>query len=385
MIQRFLKELFHSVLTFKLVFAIGIVLFVSLLIPVAFTILAIHSVLESMEPSTPSLFGIYKQVGVVAVVLFLFAVLSSFLLVEPVMNPLRKIIENIQRILEGKEEKNLVVKSGDELQKLAELLSEMTSRFRETIKREKEVSRMKSEFLALAAHQLRTPLSELKWAFYTALAGEMGNMSKELRMLLEKSSGSNERMIALVNSILYVVQIEEGRFNFDFQKHSLVNIVEKTVEEMQFLAEQKSVALHFGKPSASLPPVLLDVEKFRLALSNIVENAIQYTKEGGNVEVSILQEEESLVVNVKDTGIGILEQELPRLFTKFFRGTHAVKMKTDGTGLGLFIAKNIVERHGGQIRVESREGEGSTFSVVLPIPPKFREPEKTYQKFMEEF
>ncbi|MEK7542141.1 MAG: ATP-binding protein [Patescibacteria group bacterium] len=232
--------------------------------------------------------------------------------------------------------------------------------------REAVIEKVKSEFLSIAAHQLRTPLSALKWVLYMVLEGDAGPLKKAQKELLEKGYSANERMIALVNDLLDVVRIEEGRFDYKFKKTGVTNVIDSIVKETKVIADEKGIQLSFHKPSREFPEVALDAVKFRLAASNIITNAVQYTPAKGRVDVELTLNGSEILILVKDTGVGIPKHQLDRLFTKFFRADNAVRMQTAGSGLGLFIAKNIIEKHKGKIWIESEEGKGTTVYFTIP-------------------
>lgn len=258
------------------------------------------------------------------------------------------------------------VNTNDEIQDLAEAFNKMIEGIEGAQERDQEVSRMKSEFLSIAAHQLRTPLSALKWVLYLVLEGDMGKLKKSQEELLQKGYQANERMIALVNDLLDVVRIEEGRFDYKFEKGSIAPIVESVLKEVRVVADQKEVQISFHKPPSKIPEAKLDTLKFRLAVMNIIDNAVQYTPERGKIAVEVAYQKE-ILVTVRDTGVGIPKHQASRVFSKFFRADNAVRMQTVGSGLGLFIAKNIIEKHGGKIWIESVEGKGTTVYFTIPV------------------
>jgi PAS domain S-box-containing protein len=235
------------------------------------------------------------------------------------------------------------------------------------ISREKTVERMKTEFVSIAAHQLRTPISAIKWTLRMILDGDLGPINEEQRDFLDKTYKSNERMINLINDLLNVTRIEEGRHLYNLVLKNLEDLIESQVSNYADLLVQKKLTLNFEKPAQVLPQVKIDVEKATLVISNLIENAIKYTPAGGNIYVEVAQEGANIKVSVRDTGMGILRDQQNRIFTKYFRGSNALKMETEGTGLGLFIAKNVVETHGGKIWFVSEEGKGTTFFFTLPI------------------
>lgn len=284
---------------------------------------------------------------------------------------LTKSIEALRRgveiISKGRLGYRVQIRTHDEIQRLAEAFNTMVQSIEEMRQRDQEVSRMKSEFLSIAAHQLRTPLSALKWVLNMSLEGDVGKLAKGQRELLEKGYSANERMIALVNDLLDAVRIEEGRFDYKFRKVNLIKLVGKMVEDMKLIADQKEVRLTFHKPSQAIPDIAVDSEKLRLAFMNIVDNAVRYTSSKGQVDIEATLKEKEILVLVRDTGIGIPKAQLDRLFTKFFRSQNAISMQPSGSGLGLFIAKNIIEKHKGKIWIESTEGKGTTVYFTIPV------------------
>ena len=232
--------------------------------------------------------------------------------------------------------------------------------------REKLISRTKSEFISIAAHQLRTPLSGLKWSMRLVLDEDLGPVNKEQKEMLERGYGIAEKMVILVNDMLNVARIEDGRFGYVFKKADIVGVVAALVAASDLLAKERNVALTFDHPNTPIE-FTFDPEKVSLAVQNLVSNAIKYTPENGKVNVSVYEEDGFARVKVVDTGVGIPEKQIPRLFTKFFRASNVMQMQTEGSGLGLFIVQNIATRHGGKTTVESKENKGSTFTFMLPL------------------
>lgn len=232
--------------------------------------------------------------------------------------------------------------------------------------RERMAERMKTEFVSLAAHQLRTPLSAIKWTLQMLLEGDLGKLTKEQLDIIKKSYQSNERMIRLINDLLELTRLEEGRYLWRPAVMSLEPIVETVVRLFQEKAQEKGVRLIFQKPEKRLPKVKIDAEKMTLAVSNLIDNAIRYTLKGGEVTVSIVYDTKGIGCDIRDTGIGIPANQQRRVFDRFFRAVNAVRLETEGTGLGLYMVKNIIEAHQGNIWFVSEEGRGSTFSFRLP-------------------
>jgi len=237
------------------------------------------------------------------------------------------------------------------------------------ITREKRIERLKTEFVSLAAHQLRTPLSAIKWTLRMLMEGDLGEITDEQRDYVDKTAQSTERMIGLINDLLNVTRIEEGRYLYNPIPLPLEPLIQSVIDNYEEEIQRKNIKLEFSKPSENPPSIRVDEEKIKLALQNIIDNAVRYTPSDGEVKVSLKYDKskKEIEVSVKDSGIGIPKDQQQRVFSKFFRGDNAIRMKTEGTGLGLFISKHIIEAHGGKIWFESEEGKGTAFYFTLPI------------------
>jgi len=234
------------------------------------------------------------------------------------------------------------------------------------VSREEIIERLKTEFISIAAHQLRTPLSAIKWTLKTLLDGDLGEITKEQREFIKKTYRSNERMISLINSLLNVARIEEGRLLYKPVSSRIDELTESVIEVLKEEIKRKQIEFKFEKPE-KLPEVLIDVEKIKFVIQNLIENALRYTLPGGKVTVSLKPIKGEIKFSVKDTGVGIPENQQERVFSKFFRGANVMRLETEGSGLGLFITKNIIKTHGGKIWFESKEEKGTTFHFSLPL------------------
>jgi two-component system sensor histidine kinase VicK len=241
------------------------------------------------------------------------------------------------------------------------------------ITREKMIERMKTEFVSLAAHQLRTPLSAIKWTLRMLLDGDLGKITEEQKDFIEKTYKSNERMINLINDLLDVTRIEEGKYLYKPVLANLEAVIQFVVNSYEEEIERKKIKLEFKKPKKKLPQVKGDVEKIGLVIQNLLDNAIKYTPPDGEVTISLKSGKKEIEFSIKDTGVGIPKDQQERVFTKFFRGANVIRMETEGSGLGLFINKNIIEAHGGKIWFKSEKGKGTTFYFTLPVEKEFEE------------
>ena len=235
------------------------------------------------------------------------------------------------------------------------------------ISREKMVEKIKTEFVSLAAHQLRTPLSAIKWTIGMFLEGSLGKMTKEQNEFLADTYKLNEKMIILINDLLNATRIEEGRYLYSPSLVDIVGMVNPLVEFSDSEAKKRKINFSFKNSIKGPMKILIDGEKVKIALENVLNNAIRYTPSGGAVAVYLKNSEKEIEFSIEDTGVGIPEDQQARVFSKFFRGTNVVKMETEGTGLGLFIVKNVIEAHGGKTWFESEEGKGTKFYLTIPI------------------
>ncbi len=248
------------------------------------------------------------------------------------------------------------------------LLAWSTKKVMGIAERERLLSAAKSEYVSLLAHQLRTPLAGTKWNLKTLADGDWGPLNAKQKKFLERSYETNEQMIALVRDLLDITRIEEGRYGFELKKEDVGTFLAKVVNEFRDQAKVAGISLVLKKPRGrvKVPQIALDAEKMAMAVGNLIDNAIRYNKPKGSVEVGFAREGSNVAITVADTGVGVPKGQVGQLFGKFFRGENVVKMQVQGFGLGLFIVKNIIEKHGGAIAVESKENEGTTFTITLP-------------------
>lgn len=229
-----------------------------------------------------------------------------------------------------------------------------------------DLDQNKSEFVTIAAHQLRTPLTGIRWSFDALLDRQQGDLTIEQMKIAQNGLKSSVRMIDLVNDLLNVARIEEGKFGLRTKKQDAGKVMQTVVEIARGAAESKGVSL-IEEISPDLPFIDVDEEKLAIALQNLVDNAIKYTPPGGKVSIYMLPENGGIKISVADTGIGIPKEQLPHIFNKFFRADNALRFQTSGNGLGLYVVRNVVEAHGGTINIESIENKGTTINVVLPV------------------
>jgi signal transduction histidine kinase len=224
----------------------------------------------------------------------------------------------------------------------------------------------KDEFISMASHQLRTPLTSIKGYVSMLMDGDVGEVSKEQKHLLEEAFMSSERMVRLIGDFLNVSRLQTGKFVIDKHPVDLGKIVGDEVENLKTNAEVRGLKFTFKKPK-NIPELNLDESKIQQVIMNFCDNAIYYSKENAKINVELAVVGNQVQFTVKDSGIGVPAAERDQLFTKFFRATNARKQRPDGTGVGLFLAKKVIDAHDGKIVFESEEGKGSTFGFRLPI------------------
>lgn len=258
-----------------------------------------------------------------------------------------------------------------------EQLAKLSSRLEEANTQLKHLDETKSEFVSIASHQLRTPLTVIKGYLSMMMEGSFGKIPKTQTGPLEKVYESANRLIELVENLLSVSRIESGRMKYNMAPTQLSDMAASVVEEIMPAAQKKKLKLEYHAPIIPPPVLSLDAEKLRQVMMNLVDNAVKYTKKG-TVDVTVRVDKgstasklsvPSVVFEVKDTGGGVRKDDQERLFQKFIRGQGSSLVHTEGTGLGLYVGRMMVEAHNGRIWVESAgEGMGATFAFAIPIP-----------------
>lgn len=234
---------------------------------------------------------------------------------------------------------------------------------------EQEVDRMKSEFISLASHQLRTPLSAIKTYTHMLHDGYMGELNSAQKSSLNTIIGASNRMNELISTLLNITRMESGTIAVTPKVIKLEAVVEEVVKELSLMAGSKAIALKVDLRPKTGITLTTDSLILKEVLSNLVSNAIKYTPEKGKVDIKLRLQRGNAVVEVKDSGWGIPKFSQDQIFSKFFRAHNIVKRETTGTGLGLYLVKGLVDALGGTIWFKSQEGKGTSFFVSLPQKP----------------
>lgn len=232
--------------------------------------------------------------------------------------------------------------------------------------KEERVEKMKTEFVSLASHQLRTPLSAVRWFLEMIISGDAGKLNDEQDRILGKIAASNDRMIKLVNGLLNISRIEAGRMAVEPELTDVIRLVKSVMVELEPLIKAHNHKLKFVK-GANVPKLNIDPKLINQVVMNFLSNAIKYTPGGGKIEVLVKKDGKYVKIAVKDNGMGVPADQHDNMFKKFFRAHNVAGTNINGTGLGLYVTKSIVKASGGHVGFESKEGKGSTFWFALPL------------------
>ena len=246
-------------------------------------------------------------------------------------------------------------------------IDEATAELRKANSELKRLDATKDEFVSMASHQLRTPLTSVKGYLSMVLEGDAGELNDDQRRLLTEAYSSSERMVGLIGDFLNVSRLQNGKFLIERSAPvDMSLLVAQEIETIREIAEGKGIGIAYHQPSR-FPLLYLDEDKIRQVVMNFLDNAVYYSPESKVVTVRLYTNEGAVVFEVVDRGMGVPKAVQKHLFTKFFRADNARKQRPDGTGIGLYLAKKVVVGHGGKMIVHSVEGQGSTFGFRLPI------------------
>lgn len=233
--------------------------------------------------------------------------------------------------------------------------------------KEKSFQKIKNEFLLSMAHQLKTSISSVRWLVKMFMHGDFGKISKEQKVFVSKLLDKNEFLMPLANNLLSAIKIEEGRFGYHKTSVSIVELAQQEIADFKDQIKKKKIKLQFKSPPEGAPYIKADREKIASVMQTLFDNAIKYTPEKGSVRVSLSAGKKEIEFKIADSGIGIPEVQHSEIFKQFFRAKNAALADRDGSGIGLFLAKKIIEDHGGRMGFESEENRGATFYFALPI------------------
>ncbi|MCL5411968.1 MAG: ATP-binding protein [Patescibacteria group bacterium] len=244
-----------------------------------------------------------------------------------------------------------------------------TKKLRETNEKLQEVDKLKDEFVSVATHELRTPMTAIKSYLWLILHKKDLKLDQKIHKYLDRAFISSERMLVLINDLLNLSRIESGRIQLEIKPTNLNEIVDETLAEIMPKAVEKSLQLIYNKPKGDSPKVMVDPQRFPEIVTNFAGNSIKFTPNGGKITVTATKKDNMIQIDVSDTGVGISKEDQKKLFKKFGRldSSYKAVATSGGTGLGLYITKNLIELQGGKVWVESDLGKGATFSFTVPV------------------
>jgi len=290
--------------------------------------------------------------------LLLLALSGGWFLTHQVLEPVDTMAEVARQITAGDLSRRIPVHEGrDEISRLAQTFNTMIGRMEDSIQRLRQ-------FTANESHALRTPLTILKGE--TEMALRQSRTGKEYQQTLASNLEEINRISKIVDNLFILSKADLGEVRLEMKPVQLDSLVAETVSQMEVLAQLKQLKLTLDRNDSSI--MTGDRDRLRELLLNLIENAIRYTPSGGAIAVSLSREEKEAIITVSDTGIGVPEEEIPKIFDRFYRSSDAQAMNPKGSGLGLSICQWIVMSHGGQIDAESKLGKGTTFAVRFPLP-----------------
>ena len=229
--------------------------------------------------------------------------------------------------------------------------------------------RSKDEFIEVASHQLRGPVTDINWALQSV--ENVQGLSETDKTIINTAFEASKNLLRRIEDLLNIAKMEDGQFGYKFEDTDIADFIGKALADVLPGAQKAGIKLYFDRPQESMPHVMIDPRRLTLAIDNLLENAVRYNVENGTVTVKVdkMQGKPYVVVSVHDTGIGIPTESMEKLFTKFYRADNALKRQTEGSGLGLYIAKGVITAHGGQIWAESELNRGTTIFFALPTDP----------------
>jgi two-component system phosphate regulon sensor histidine kinase PhoR len=314
--------------------------------------------------------GLYYSLSILLTLLIvvLSVGISYGILMLFVYRPIRRYHNVVRSQLQKEPIQRVMIESSDEFLHLSDSLNTMLESFRKDIIRMKKLESVRTEFLANVSHELRTPIFTTQGLIETLLNGAIDD-KKVNRDFLRKALANTERLNTLLGELIDISRIESGELKLRFRFFDVISFLRETVNEMQTAAEQREVSLRLEGDITHSIDVYGDKERLHQVLVNLINNAVKYSEPKDSVAVSYNDQRDFVEISVRDTGIGIAPQHLPRIFERFYRVDRDRSREVGGTGLGLAIAKHIVEAHEAEFKVVSEVGVGSTFTFWIHKQP----------------
>ncbi len=355
---------------------IGFVIFLLLLISIIFYGVAIIDVI----PPVQKLGTANKIIMFSTSILFMIALVSGISLSHSTSKSLKDLIQSIEKISKGDFNTKVKIKSKDELGIIAKAFNKMVDNLKESrkeIEKEakklakmnkklKEIDKLKSNFLNITSHELKTPLTPIRCYLDILKDESLGKLNKKQRDALKVIDRNSVILKHLIDDILDITKLESGKMKFLISNVDVKKLVEDVTKSLKLAAKKKEIKIELNIQN-NLPKIKGDSHRLSQVLSNLLRNAIKFSGKETKIKIQVKKQQDKILFEIKDTGVGIPKKAIPKLFTKFFQVDKSTTRHFEGTGLGLAISKGIVEAHKGKIWVQSKLGKGSTFSFTIPI------------------
>jgi len=316
------------------------------------------------------------EIMAMGAIIYIVSIFITYVISNKYSRRLHRLTFRVEKMAAGDLTEKLEVSGRDEIDQLTHALNELVTRLKtgvaQHVSAHKELAQAKSDFVTIASHQLRTPLSIIKWYIDYMASGDAGKLSPEQERYLKEVYKSNERLIELVNALLDVSRIDVGTFSIEPEPTDIIERAESALQ--RFMGEIKAKQIILEKEYDKFPLLKLDPRLTKIVFQNIISNAVKYTPEGGRIRLVVKKTERDIYIKCSDSGIGIQREDQPKMFTKLFRSDPAKKIESVGTGLGLYIVKAVIEKSGGKIWIQSP-------SLELLIDKEVKDKKPIDQKF----
>lgn len=323
---------------------------------------------ELVAQGESALYLLLSSQAVTTIVVIGALLAALYVLLETlIVRPVRCLVKAMETFAETGERVSMPTfsKTPSELQTLSNEFEQIVDRVELSHKKDTEASRVKSDFISTAAHQLRTPLTGIRWALE---ALEKSDLSEEHKALVKSATDKSHELVSIVGTLLDISAIESGKYKYVFAPVSIENLAEEVAKDFSPMAQKAKVSVYVERGTTMLPRARADKERVKWVLNNLIENAIRYTPEMGSVRVRGEVRDSKLLITVRDSGIGIGAEDRDNIFERFYRAQNAIAVQNGGNGLGLYIARTIATDHGGDLTFAPNEdGIGTTFTLTLPI------------------